>query len=222
MALSNLGVGGKLTNDEPRLCQEHQCPVHCCLRQQAAQPCHGKVEARVLLGVCNELLVQPARGMLQPAGRMLQTALCCTVGPGWRGRVSGGRGRVCRGGQGRCRWLPSLCPSPQEYPLSALAGIACRCGFPTTLFTLHEREDEQLCAQKCAGEEFESCGTAEYLLVYQTQVQGELAPGSPCLLLGRGTGRDPFGVGAGTGFPTPSRGRRQKVSVSLQHLFGFH
>ncbi|NXW39960.1 WSCD2 protein, partial [Nyctiprogne leucopyga] len=34
-----------------------------------------------------------------------------------------------------------------------------------------QREDEQLCAQKCAGEEFESCGTAEYLLVYQTQVQ---------------------------------------------------
>ncbi|KFW62595.1 WSC domain-containing protein 2, partial [Pygoscelis adeliae] len=59
----------------------------------------------------------------------------------------------------------------KEYPLSALAGTACRCGFPTTCFTLHEREDEQLCAQKCAGEEFESCGTAEYLLVYQTQVQ---------------------------------------------------
>ncbi|NWZ50842.1 sialate:O-sulfotransferase 2 [Haliaeetus albicilla] len=59
----------------------------------------------------------------------------------------------------------------KEYPLSALAGITCCCGFPTTLFTLHEREDEQLCAQKCAGEEFESCGTAEYLLVYQTQVQ---------------------------------------------------
>ncbi|XP_075372387.1 sialate:O-sulfotransferase 2 [Mycteria americana] len=59
----------------------------------------------------------------------------------------------------------------KEYPLSALAGTTCRCGFPTTLFTLHEREDEQLCAQKCAGEEFESCGTAEYLLIYQTQVQ---------------------------------------------------
>ncbi|NWU62691.1 WSCD2 protein, partial [Pterocles burchelli] len=59
----------------------------------------------------------------------------------------------------------------KEYPLSALAGTSCRCGFPTTLFTLHEREDEQLCAQKCAGEEFESCGTPEYLLVYQTQVQ---------------------------------------------------
>ncbi|NXG44316.1 WSCD2 protein, partial [Psilopogon haemacephalus] len=59
----------------------------------------------------------------------------------------------------------------KEYPLSALAGTSCLCGFPTTLFTLHEREDEQLCAQKCTGEEFESCGTAEYLLVYQTQVQ---------------------------------------------------
>ncbi|XP_061865857.1 sialate:O-sulfotransferase 2 isoform X1 [Colius striatus] len=59
----------------------------------------------------------------------------------------------------------------KEYPLSALAGTRCHCGFPTTLFTLHEREDEQLCAHKCAGEEFESCGTAEYLLVYQTQVQ---------------------------------------------------
>ncbi|NXN47756.1 WSCD2 protein, partial [Rhinoptilus africanus] len=59
----------------------------------------------------------------------------------------------------------------KEYPLSALAGITCHCGFPTTLFTLHEREDEQLCAQKCAGEEFESCGTSEFLLVYQTQVQ---------------------------------------------------
>ncbi|XP_040433047.1 WSC domain-containing protein 2 [Cygnus olor] len=59
----------------------------------------------------------------------------------------------------------------KEYPLSALAGTACLCGFPTTLFTLHEREDEQLCAQRCPGEEFESCGTAEFLLVYQTQVQ---------------------------------------------------
>ncbi|NXU87166.1 WSCD2 protein, partial [Xiphorhynchus elegans] len=59
----------------------------------------------------------------------------------------------------------------QEYPLSALAGTWCHCGFPTTLFPLHEREDEQLCAQKCPGEEFESCGTAEFLLVYQTQVQ---------------------------------------------------
>ncbi|NWS13338.1 WSCD2 protein, partial [Pachyramphus minor] len=59
----------------------------------------------------------------------------------------------------------------KEYPLSALAGTSCHCGFPTTLFPLHEREDEQLCAQKCPGEEFESCGTTDFLLVYQTQVQ---------------------------------------------------
>ncbi|XP_062445783.1 sialate:O-sulfotransferase 2 [Rhea pennata] len=59
----------------------------------------------------------------------------------------------------------------KEYPLSALAGTSCHCGFPTRLFTLHEREDEQLCAQRCAGEEYESCGTADYFLVYQTQVQ---------------------------------------------------
>ncbi|XP_071619215.1 sialate:O-sulfotransferase 2 [Heliangelus exortis] len=59
----------------------------------------------------------------------------------------------------------------KEYPLAALAGTSCLCGFPTSLFTLHEREDEQLCAQKCPGEEFESCGSPEYLLVYQTQVQ---------------------------------------------------
>ncbi|KAJ7420156.1 WSC domain containing 2 [Willisornis vidua] len=61
--------------------------------------------------------------------------------------------------------------SGSEYPLSALAGTWCHCGFPTTLFPLHEREDEQLCAQKCPGEDFESCGTTEFLLVYQTQVQ---------------------------------------------------
>ncbi|XP_073169680.1 sialate:O-sulfotransferase 2 isoform X2 [Lepidochelys kempii] len=60
----------------------------------------------------------------------------------------------------------------KEYPLAALGGASCHCGFPTTLFTLHEREDEQLCAQKCGGEEFESCGTAEYFIMYQTQVQG--------------------------------------------------
>ncbi|XP_077164060.1 sialate:O-sulfotransferase 2 isoform X2 [Paroedura picta] len=59
----------------------------------------------------------------------------------------------------------------KEYPLAALAGSWCHCGFPTTLFTLHEREDEELCAQKCSGEEFESCGNAKYFIVYQTQVQ---------------------------------------------------
>ncbi|XP_061458686.1 sialate:O-sulfotransferase 2 isoform X3 [Rhineura floridana] len=59
----------------------------------------------------------------------------------------------------------------KEFPLAALAGTSCHCGFPTTLFTLHEREDEQLCAQKCSGEEFESCGTSKYFVIYQTQVQ---------------------------------------------------
>ncbi|XP_004709691.1 WSC domain-containing protein 2 [Echinops telfairi] len=59
----------------------------------------------------------------------------------------------------------------KEYPLAALAGTACHCGFPTTRFPLHEREDEQLCAQKCSAEEFESCGTPSYFIVYQTQVQ---------------------------------------------------
>ncbi|XP_005524357.1 PREDICTED: WSC domain-containing protein 2 [Pseudopodoces humilis] len=59
----------------------------------------------------------------------------------------------------------------KEFPLAVLAGTTCRCGFPSTLFPLHEREDEQLCAHKCAAEEFESCGSAEFLLVYQTQVQ---------------------------------------------------
>lgn len=73
----------------------------------------------------------------------------------------------------------SLCPPLQEFPLAALAGTTCRCGFPSTLFPLHEREDEQLCAHKCAAEEFESCGSAEFLLVYQTQVQGELLPSLP-------------------------------------------
>lgn len=70
-----------------------------------------------------------------------------------------------------------LLPPPQEYPLAALAGTACHCGFPTTRFPLHEREDEQLCAQKCSAEEFENCGTPSYFIVYQTQVQGK--PGLP-------------------------------------------
>ncbi|XP_078083373.1 sialate:O-sulfotransferase 2 [Mustelus asterias] len=59
----------------------------------------------------------------------------------------------------------------KEYTLAVLAGTACRCGFPTMHFTLHDPEDEQLCAQKCAGEEYESCGNEEYFVVYQTQVQ---------------------------------------------------
>ncbi|XP_053557669.1 WSC domain-containing protein 2 [Bombina bombina] len=63
-----------------------------------------------------------------------------------------------------------LC-TEKEYPLAVLAGTVCHCAFPTTHFTLHEREDEQMCAQKCSGEEFESCGTSDYFIVYQTQVQ---------------------------------------------------
>ncbi|XP_036601701.1 WSC domain-containing protein 2 [Trichosurus vulpecula] len=59
----------------------------------------------------------------------------------------------------------------KEYPLAALGGKACHCGFPNTRFRLHDQEDEQLCAQKCGGEEYESCGTANYFIVYQTQVQ---------------------------------------------------
>ncbi|XP_036382942.1 WSC domain-containing protein 2 [Megalops cyprinoides] len=59
----------------------------------------------------------------------------------------------------------------KELSLAVLAGDYCRCGFPTPRFTLHEREDEELCLRRCPGEEFESCGTEEYFLVYQTQVQ---------------------------------------------------
>ncbi|OCT98450.1 hypothetical protein XELAEV_180106821mg, partial [Xenopus laevis] len=63
-----------------------------------------------------------------------------------------------------------LC-TEKEYPLAVLGGTVCHCAFPTTYFTLHEREDEQLCSQKCIVEEFESCGTSDYFIVYQTQVQ---------------------------------------------------
>ncbi|XP_048640847.1 WSC domain-containing protein 2 [Marmota marmota marmota] len=48
-----------------------------------------------------------------------------------------------------------LC-TEKEFPLAALAGTACHCGFPTTRFPLHEREDERLCAQKCSAEELET------------------------------------------------------------------
>ena len=82
--------------------------------------------------------------------------------------------------QGFGDFLPlPLLLHPQEYPLAALAGTACHCGFPTTRFPLHEREDEQLCAQKCSAEEFESCGTPSYFIVYQTQVQGKPGPCRP-------------------------------------------
>ncbi|XP_047418562.1 WSC domain-containing protein 2 isoform X1 [Sciurus carolinensis] len=63
-----------------------------------------------------------------------------------------------------------LC-TEKEYPLAALAGTACHCGFPTTRFPLHDREEEQLCARKCSAEELESCGTPRHFVVYQTQVQ---------------------------------------------------
>ncbi|KAL7836325.1 hypothetical protein AOLI_G00276090 [Acnodon oligacanthus] len=59
----------------------------------------------------------------------------------------------------------------KEFSLAALAGDKCHCGFPTTLFTLHEPEEEELCIHRCAGEDFESCGNDEYFVVYQTQVQ---------------------------------------------------
>ncbi|XP_069788766.1 sialate:O-sulfotransferase 2 isoform X2 [Narcine bancroftii] len=59
----------------------------------------------------------------------------------------------------------------KEYTLAVLGGGTCRCGFPTMHFTLHDPEDEHQCAQKCAGEEFEHCGSPEYYVVYQTQVQ---------------------------------------------------
>lgn len=69
----------------------------------------------------------------------------------------------------------------QEKTLAVLAGNRCHCGFPTSLFSLHELEDEDMCLHRCHGEEFESCGNAEYFVVYQTQVQGKvwwLTPGS--------------------------------------------
>ncbi|XP_018610025.1 WSC domain-containing protein 2-like [Scleropages formosus] len=59
----------------------------------------------------------------------------------------------------------------KEFPLAVLANPWCRCGFPTVAFPLHEREDEDLCQQHCPGDDSESCGTEEYFLVYQTQVQ---------------------------------------------------
>lgn len=55
-----------------------------------------------------------------------------------------------------------------------MAGEKCHCGFPTPLFTLHDREDEELCLQRCEGEDFESCGNNDFFVVYQTQVQGSI------------------------------------------------
>ncbi|XP_062874270.1 sialate:O-sulfotransferase 2 [Trichomycterus rosablanca] len=59
----------------------------------------------------------------------------------------------------------------KEFSLAALAGDKCHCGFPTTHFTLHEPEEENLCLNHCAGEDLESCGNDDYFVVYQTQVQ---------------------------------------------------
>ncbi|XP_016409370.1 WSC domain-containing protein 2-like isoform X2 [Sinocyclocheilus rhinocerous] len=59
----------------------------------------------------------------------------------------------------------------KEFSLAALAGEKCHCGFPTPLFTLHDHEDEELCLQRCAGEDFENCGNNDFFVVYQTQVQ---------------------------------------------------
>uniref|UniRef100_A0A8C9VPG6 WSC domain containing 2 n=2 Tax=Scleropages formosus TaxID=113540 RepID=A0A8C9VPG6_SCLFO len=63
-----------------------------------------------------------------------------------------------------------LC-TEQELSLAVLAGKHCLCGYPTPHFALHDREDEELCQRRCPGEEFESCGTEEYFIVYQTQAQ---------------------------------------------------
>ena len=62
----------------------------------------------------------------------------------------------------------------QEKTLAVLGGDRCHCGFPTSLFSLHEPEDESLCLHHCLGEEFETCGNEEYFVVYQTQVQGNI------------------------------------------------
>ncbi|KAM3868136.1 sialate:O-sulfotransferase 2 [Diretmus argenteus] len=59
----------------------------------------------------------------------------------------------------------------KEQSLAVLAGDRCHCGFPTSHFSLHELEDENMCLHHCYGEEFESCGNDEYFVVYQTQVQ---------------------------------------------------
>ncbi|KAL2092900.1 hypothetical protein ACEWY4_012698 [Coilia grayii] len=62
----------------------------------------------------------------------------------------------------------------KELPLAALSAQRCHCGFTTTLFNLHEREDESQCMQHCSGEEFETCGNDKFFVVYQTQVQGNV------------------------------------------------
>ncbi|KAK7934123.1 hypothetical protein WMY93_005019 [Mugilogobius chulae] len=59
----------------------------------------------------------------------------------------------------------------REKTLAVLAGDRCHCGFPTSLFPLHDIEEDDLCLHRCQGEEFESCGNDDYFVVYQTQVQ---------------------------------------------------
>nr|XP_055054708.1 WSC domain-containing protein 2-like isoform X1 [Misgurnus anguillicaudatus]XP_055054709.1 WSC domain-containing protein 2-like isoform X1 [Misgurnus anguillicaudatus] len=59
----------------------------------------------------------------------------------------------------------------KEFTLAALTWEKCHCGFPTSLFTLHEREDDERCWLRCAEEDFENCGNNDYFIVYQTQVQ---------------------------------------------------
>lgn len=60
----------------------------------------------------------------------------------------------------------------QDKTLAVLAGERCYCGFPTMSFSLHEPENDEMCYQRCPGEEFENCGNDKYFVVYQTQVQG--------------------------------------------------
>lgn len=59
----------------------------------------------------------------------------------------------------------------KKCPLAVLSGRQCYCGFPTSLFPLHDHEDENLCTHHCSGEDFDSCGNEEFLVVYKTQVQ---------------------------------------------------
>ncbi|KAJ3603473.1 hypothetical protein NHX12_028219 [Muraenolepis orangiensis] len=61
----------------------------------------------------------------------------------------------------------------KDQSLAALAGDRCHCGFPTSHFSLHEPEEENMCLHRCHVEELESCGNHQYFVVYQTQVQGD-------------------------------------------------
>ncbi|XP_075882109.1 sialate:O-sulfotransferase 2 [Nelusetta ayraudi] len=59
----------------------------------------------------------------------------------------------------------------QEQTLAALAGERCHCGLATPMFPLRDMENEDKCLERCAGEEYESCGNDNYFVVYQTQIQ---------------------------------------------------